>query len=230
MKSAFETFVADLYAPVQRDPAAHGIVDVILSYPGFHAITLHRAIHALNKTRVPILPRFLAHLARFATGIEIHPGATIGKGIFIDHGMGVVIGETTEIGENVTLNQGVTLGGTSRERVKRHPTLGDNVIVGADALVIGAITVGEGARVGAGSVVVKDVPPYSTVVGIPARIVSQNGKPVAESRLDRGPTLEMLDPNAALIAQLVGRVAALEARLHEEDDASRYLDDAYPVI
>jgi serine O-acetyltransferase len=220
------TILADLRAPVQRDPAARGYLDVILSYPGFHAITAHRFIHPLYQAGIPLLPRFLAHLVRFATGIEIHPGATIGKGFFIDHGMGVVIGETTEVGDDVTLNQGVTLGGTSLERVKRHPTIGNNVIVGADALVIGAITVGDYAKVGAGSVVVKDVPPHSTVVGIPARVVLQNGKPV---RAAAPPALEMPDPHGALLAQLAERVAALEKRLAERETL-RVSDDAYPVI
>jgi serine O-acetyltransferase len=220
------TILADLRAPVKRDPAARGYLDVILSYPGFHAIVAHRFIHPLYLAGIPLLPRFLAHLVRFATGIEIHPGARIGKGFFIDHGMGVVIGETTEVGDDVTLNQGVTLGGTSLERIKRHPTLGNNVIVGADALVIGAITVGDYAKVGAGSVVVKDVPPHSTVVGIPARVVLQNGKPV---RPAAPPALEMPDPHGVLLAQLSERVAELEKRLAQRETL-RVSDDAYPVI
>ncbi len=181
MTTAWQTFLSDLRAPLERDPAAEGVLDIVLSYPGFHAITAHRALHAMYKAGVPILPRFLAHVMRFATGIEIHPGATIGEGFFIDHGMGVVIGATTIIGRNVTLYQGVTLGGTSLKPGKRHPTLLDNVVVGVGAAILGDILVGENAHVGAGSVVVKDVPPGATVVGIPGRIVSKDGKPVAES-------------------------------------------------
>jgi serine O-acetyltransferase len=213
---------ADLRRPVRDDPAANGWLDVVLSYPGFHAITAHRAVvHPLYRAGLPILPRFLAHVVRFLTGVEIHPGAKIGKGLFIDHGMGVVIGETAEVGENVTLNQGVTLGGTSLERIKRHPTLGDNVVVGADALVLGAITVGNGARIGAGSVVVRDVPANATVVGIPGRVVLIDGKPVATANK---PRVDMPDPNAELIARLAKRVEALERSLA----ARRGKDEATP--
>lgn len=208
-----ETFLADLRAPVERDPAAHGYLDVLLSYPGLRAIVAHRVIHALHRAKVPLLPRFLGSISRFFTGIEIDPGATIGKGVFIDHGMGVVIGETAEIGDGCTIYQGVTLGGTSLLRTKRHPTLGRNVSVGSGAAVIGAITVGDGAKIGANSVVVKDVPPNATVVGIPGRVVLQDGKPLAVNELR--PRAEMPDPNAPLIAQLSERIAALEARLAE---------------
>jgi len=142
-KNPLETILADLRAPVERDPAAKGWLDVVLSYPGFHAITAHRLIHPLYRAGIPIVPRFLSQYVRFMTGIEIHPGARIGKGFFIDHGMGVVIGETTEIGDNVTIYQGVTLGGTSLNKGKRHPTLGNNVTVGLHAAVLGAITVGD---------------------------------------------------------------------------------------
>ena len=212
MKPApLETFLADLRAPVERDPAANGWLDVVLSYPGFHAITVHRVIHALYRRNVPIVPRFLAELVHRTTGIDIHPGATIGKGFFIDHGTGVVIGGTAIIGENVTLYQGVTLGGTSLQRKKRHPTIGNNVTVGSGAAVLGDITVGDGSKVGANSVVVKDVPPNSTVVGIPGRIVLQDGKPV--SAVSARPRVEMPDPNAATIAALEDRVHTLEARL-----------------
>jgi serine O-acetyltransferase len=210
----FETFLADLRAPVERDPAARGYLDVLLSYPGLRALTAHRLIHALYLAKVPLLPRFLGSLARFWTGIEIDPGATIGKGVFIDHGMGVVIGETAEVGDGCTIYQGVTLGGTSLARTKRHPTLGKNVTVGSGAAVLGAISVGDGARIGANSVVVKDVPPNATVVGIPGRVVLLDGKPVTASS-DSRPRVEMPDPNAALIAKLSERIAALEARLAE---------------
>ena len=219
MSSAFETFLSDLRAPIERDPAARGVLDVVLSYPGFHAITAHRAIHALYKAGVPILPRFLSHIVRFATGIEIHPGATIGDGFFIDHGMGVVIGATTIVGSNVTLYQGVTLGGTSLHTGKRHPTLLDNVVVGVGAAVLGDIVVGENSQVGAGSVVVKDVPPNSTVVGIPGRIVAKDGKPLEVAQPER-PQVQMPDPTAAVIARLEARIAALEERLQSLDAAA----------
>lgn len=163
-----ETFLADLRAPVERDPAARGVLDVVLSYPGFHAVTAHRAIHALHKTGLPIVPRMLSNVMRFLTGIEIHPGATIGRRFFIDHGMGVVIGETSEIGDDVMIYHGVTLGGRSLAKVKRHPTIGDGVTIGAGAKVLGPITIGHGSAVGANAVVVKDAPPNSIVTGIPA--------------------------------------------------------------
>jgi serine O-acetyltransferase len=171
----------------------------------------HRLIHVLHGTGVPLLPRFLSNLVRTATGVEIHPAARLGKGFFIDHGMGVVIGETVETGENVTLYQGVTLGGTSLSQGKRHPTLGNNVTVGVGAAILGAIVVGDGAKVGAGSVVVKDVPANATVVGIPARVVLQDGKPV---RPATPPTrIDLPDPNAEALRDLRARVNLLEERL-----------------
>ena len=227
MANFFGDVLADLRRPVELDPAARGYLDVILSYPGFHAVTAHRLIRPLYRAGIPILPRFLSQLVRFATGIEIHPGATLGRGVFIDHGMGVVIGETAEVGNNVTLNQGVTLGGTSLERTKRHPTVEDDVIVGADALVLGAIRVGRGSKIGAGSVVVKDVPPNATVVGIPARVVLQDGKPVP---VRRPPQVEMPDPNAALIERLGERIAALERRIGELERAQPGSDDAAAAL
>jgi serine O-acetyltransferase len=210
----FETFLADLRAPVERDPAAHGYLDVLLSYPGWRAVLAHRLIHALHGAHVPLLPRFLASISRFWTGIEIDPGAKIGKGVFIDHGIGVVIGETAEVGDGCTIYQGVTLGGTSLQHTKRHPTLEKNVSVGSGAAILGAITIGEGARIGANSVVVKDVPPNATVVGIPGRVVLLDGKPVTASA-DARPRVDMPDPYAPVIAQLTQRIAELEARLAE---------------
>lgn len=162
----------DIRAAMERDPAARSALEVALFYPGFHARLAHRLAHALHRRGVPLLPRGIMHLARFFTGIEIHPGARIGRRFFIDHGMGVVIGETTEIGDDVTLYQGVTLGGTSTRRVKRHPTLRDRVTVGAGAKVIGAVEIGDNVRIGAGSVVVTNVPPNATVVGVPGHIVA----------------------------------------------------------
>jgi serine O-acetyltransferase len=201
--------IEDLRVPVEKDPAARGVLDVILSYPGFHAVTAHRFIHVLDGMGIPLLPRFLSNWIRFTTGIEIHPAATIGRRFFIDHGMGVLIGATAEIGDDVTLYKGVTLGGTSLGGGKRHPTIGNNVVIGTNASVLGAIVVGDGARVGAGSVVVRDVPSNSTVVGIPARVVLQDGKPIPSS-----PALvEMPDPTGSIIQQLAERVALLEAKL-----------------
>jgi serine O-acetyltransferase len=213
MRSAFATFLADLRAPVERDPAAEGWLDVFLSYPGFHAITAHRVIHAMWQRRVPLVPRLMSELVHRVTGIDIHPGATIGPGFFIDHGTGVVIGGTAIVGRDVTIYQGVTLGGTSLQRKKRHPTICDNVVVGSGAAVLGDITIGENVKIGANSVVVKDVPPNSTVVGIPGRVVLQDGRPVALP--SPRPQVEMPDPGASDVAELRARIAALEARIAE---------------
>jgi len=162
----------DIRSAMERDPAARSSIEVMLFYPGFHARLAHRGAHALHRRGVPFVPRGLMYMTRLLTGIEIHPGATIGSRFFIDHGMGVVIGETAEIGNDVMLYQGVTLGGTSTQRIKRHPTLRDKVVVGAGAKVIGGIEVGENARIGAGSVVVTNVPANATVVGVPGHIVA----------------------------------------------------------
>lgn len=209
----FDTLLADVKAPLERDPAARGWLDVVLSYPGFHAVVMHRVVHALYRARLPLLPRWLSNVNRFLTGIEIHPAAKIGKGVFIDHGMGVVIGETAEVGDYCTIYQGVTLGGTSLSHGKRHPTLEPNVTVGVNSAVLGAIRVGANSKIGGGSVVVKDVPPNSTVVGVPARVVMQNGVPV-RAVPDR-PQVDMPDPTADAIAKLQRRVTQLEARLRE---------------
>ncbi len=213
MPTPLQTFLNDLSAPLERDPAVRGWLDVVLSYPGFHALTAYRFNHALYRMRIPILPRWLSHVARFLTGIEIHPGATIGQSVFIDHGMGVVIGETAEIGDGCTLYQGVTLGGTSSSHGKRHPTLGCGVTVGSNASILGAITLGDYVKVGGGSVVVRDVPANATVVGIPAHVVAQNGKPV-RAVPDR-PQVDLPDPNAGIIRQLQQRLDRLEERLAE---------------
>jgi len=172
----------DFKAVFERDPAARGfwgVFEVILTYSGVHSIALHRLTHLLWKLHIPLIPRILSQLNRFLTGIEIHPAAKIGKGFFIDHGMGVVIGETTEIGDNVTLFQGVTLGGTGKESGKRHPTIGDNVVIGAGAKILGNIKIGHNVKIGANSVVLRNVPDDSTVVGIPGRVVRMKGKKLA---------------------------------------------------
>ncbi len=173
----------DFHAALSMDPAATSRLEVALTYAGFHALLFYRFAHWMAKKRIPFLPRALSQLARFITGIEIHPGAAIGSGLFIDHGMGVVIGETTEIGDNVTLFQGVTLGGTGKQRGKRHPTLGSHVVVGAGAKVLGPIKIGDYVKIGANSVVLQDVPDHSTVVGIPGKIVRIKDERVADETL-----------------------------------------------
>ena len=196
----------DIKAVFEHDPAATNTIEVLLAYPGFHARQWHRLAHTLFQWHIPVLPRLISHLTRFFTGIEIHPGAKIGEGFFIDHGMGVVIGETTEIGNNVTIYQGVTLGGTSRQRAKRHPTLGNNVVVGVGAQLIGAITIGDNTKVGAGSVVVNSVPANATVVGVPGRVVT-----IRHPDTD---TVERLpDPVWERFEALNKRIARLEKRL-----------------
>jgi serine O-acetyltransferase len=181
-----ETFLKikkDFHAAISMDPAATSKLEVALTYAGFHALLFYRCAHGLWKKRFPFIPRALSQLARFLTGIEIHPGATIGSGMFIDHGMGVVIGETSEIGDNVTLFQGVTLGGTGKLRGKRHPTLGSHVVVGAGAKVLGPIKIGDYVKIGANSVVLQDVPDHSTVVGIPGKIVRIKDERVPDEAL-----------------------------------------------
>jgi serine O-acetyltransferase len=196
----------DIKAVFDHDPAATSALEVLLAYPGFHARQFHRLAYTLFRWHIPVLPRLVSHISRFLTGIEIHPGAKIGEGFFIDHGMGVVIGETSEIGDNVTLYQGVTLGGTSLQRTKRHPTLGNNVVVGVGAQLIGAITIGDGTKVGAGSVVVNSVPANATVVGIPGRVVA-----VRNPDTD---TVESLpDPVGEKLEKLESRIINLEKSL-----------------
>ena len=180
----FARIKRDIRVVFERDPAAKNIIEVVLCYAGLHAIWLHRIAHTLYLRGWVLIPRLISNFARWLTGIEIHPGATIGDGLFIDHGTGIVIGETAEIGRNVTLYQGVTLGGTGKEKGKRHPTLGNNVVVASGAKVLGSFTVGDHAKIGAGSVVLKPVPAHATVVGIPGRIVVMKGQRVrTESEL-----------------------------------------------
>ena len=178
-----KTFKSDIEIIKERDPAARGIFEIFLCYPGFQSIVIHRFTHKLWKLKMPLIPRFLSHLNRLMTGIEIHPGAKIGKRVFIDHGMGVVIGETSEIGNNVTIYRAVTLGGISpsidseRQRhEKRHPTIGDDVVIGSGAQIIGPIKVGNGSRIAANAVVVNDVPEGSTMVGVPAKVIKSGNK------------------------------------------------------
>lgn len=204
----FDSLRRDIQAAMERDPAARGRLEVLLCYPGVHALAFHRLGHRLWRWGWVVPARLVSHLGRFFTGIEIHPAARIGPGVFIDHGMGVVIGETAELGENVTLYQGVTLGGTSLKREKRHPTLGRNVVVGAGAAILGAITIGDGSRVGGGSVVVKDVPPNSVVVGVPGKIIYRDGKRVTEG-IDLEHT-DLPDPVAKAMEQLLEQLQALE--------------------
>jgi len=196
----------DIKAAFEHDPAAVSTMEILLAYPGFHARQWHRLAHTLFRWHVPVLPRLISHISRFCTGIEIHPGATIGEGLFIDHGMGVVIGETSVIGDNVTIYQGVTLGGTSHLRQKRHPTLGNNVVVGVGAQVIGDITIGDNVKVGAGSVVISSVPPNATVVGVPGRVVAMRNPDTA--------TVEKLpDPVGEKLDKLEKRIKELEKHL-----------------
>jgi serine O-acetyltransferase len=193
----------------REDPAAKSVVEILLCYPGFHAVLLHRVAHKLYLARVPLLPRVISQFGRFFTGIEIHPGARIGHRFFIDHGMGVVIGETAEIGDDVLLYQGVTLGGTGNEKGKRHPTLGNRVVVGAGAKVLGGIRIGDDVKIGAGTVVVRPVPDNSTVVGIPGRSVRTRGE---AGVLEHG---TLPDPEGQALEDLAQRVGELEALVRQ---------------
>ncbi|PYM07347.1 MAG: serine O-acetyltransferase [Candidatus Rokuibacteriota bacterium] len=206
----FDALRRDIRTVLARDPAARSLLEVLLCYPGVHALAFHRVAHRLWNLGWTTLARFVSHVARFLTAIEIHPAARIGPGLFIDHGVGVVIGETAEVGENVTLLQGVTLGGTSLKREKRHPTLGNDVVVGAGAKIIGAFKIGDGSRIGAGSVVVREVPPNSVVVGVPGRVTYRDGRRV--SGIDMNQT-DLPDPVARAIEQLTDRIRNLEAEV-----------------
>ncbi len=201
----------DIRVIFERDPAAQSVLEIFLCYPGFHAVQFHHATHWLWKHGLKLPARFLSHVSRLLTGIEIHPGATIGEGFFIDHGMGVVIGETAEIGNNVTMYHGVTLGGTSWQKGKRHPTIEDNVIIGANASILGPIRVGENSKIGSGSVVNKEVPDHSTVVGIPGRVVFRKGNVYQDPTGVAGTP----DPEGKALKCLTEQVMALEKRLDE---------------
>ena len=210
----FKTLKEDIQTVFAKDPAARSVVEVICFYPGLHALWFHRLAHFLWQHKLRLLARFLSHISRFLTGIEIHPGAKIGKRFFIDHGAGVVIGETAEIGDDVLLYQGAVLGGTTSEKKKRHPTIGNNVVMGAGAVALGAITIGDGARIGSGSVVVKSVPPEATVVGIPGRIVKDHREPSLE--LEHG---KLPDPVAEAIRLVLKEQDKLEERLKRLESA-----------
>ncbi len=221
----------DIYCVFERDPAARNVFEILTTYPGLYAILFHRTSHALWCWRLKWLARALSTLARWFTGIEIHPGVKIGRRFFIDHGMGVVIGETSEIGDDCTLYQGVTLGGTSWQKGKRHPTLGDNVVVGAGAKVLGPFKVGDGARIGSNSVVVKEVPPGATVIGVPGRVVERapqsDDKPmeeIARKLFDAyGITRDMPDPEATAINRMLDHIHLLDRKI---DDMCRAMREA----
>jgi len=214
-----EPLISDFRIIFQRDPAARNWLEVIFCYPGFHALCLHRLAHWLHIHKVSFIPRLISHWGRFFTGIEIHPGAKIGKGVFIDHGMGVVIGETAIVGDYALIYQGVTLGGTGKESGKRHPTLGDNVVVGAGAKVLGNIQISDRVRIGAGSIVLRDVPPDATVVGIPGRIIA----PKSHNRISPLEHGKLPDIEAGMIRSLLLRIEQLEQQVqtltnHHQDD------------
>ncbi|NVK32086.1 MAG: serine O-acetyltransferase [Gammaproteobacteria bacterium] len=212
----FDQIKADVNSVLQRDPAARNVFEVLTTYPGVHAILLHRLSHWLWRKGLKWLARLISTFSRFLTGIEIHPGAKIGQRLLIDHGMGVVIGETAEVGDDCTLYQGVTLGGTALHQGKRHPTLGNNVVVGAGAKVLGPFSVGDGARIGSNAVVVKEVPENATVVGIPGHVVRINDKPVEQAAFDAyGMRGNMPDPRQALLNKLVTHIEAQDQRIDE---------------
>ncbi|MGF9979901.1 serine O-acetyltransferase [Bacillus subtilis] len=210
----FRMLKEDINTVFDQDPAARSYFEVILTYSGLHAIWAHRIAHALYKRKFYFLARLISQVSRFFTGIEIHPGATIGRRFFIDHGMGVVIGETCEIGNNVTVFQGVTLGGTGKEKGKRHPTIKDDALIATGAKVLGSITVGEGSKIGAGSVVLHDVPDFSTVVGIPGRVVVQNGKKVRRDLNHQ----DLPDPVADRFKSLEQQILELKAELEDRKE------------
>ncbi|MFW5980528.1 MAG: serine O-acetyltransferase [Halanaerobiaceae bacterium] len=210
----FSVIKSDIEAVYDRDPAVNNILEVLLCYSGLHAIIVHRFTHCLYRMGLRTIPRLISQLMRFLTGIEIHPGAEIGSGFFIDHGMGVVIGETTEIGDNVTLYQGVTLGGTGKEKGKRHPTIGDDVLIGAGAKILGSIEIGNDVKVGAGSVVLDPVPENSTVVGIPGRVIAREGEKIhPEIKLNH---CELPDPIGDTVYSLQRRIERLEKAMKQK--------------
>ncbi|MFQ5952381.1 MAG: serine O-acetyltransferase EpsC [Candidatus Omnitrophota bacterium] len=217
--TAYVFFYDEIKAAMERDPAATNYVEVVFTYSSLHALMFWKCSHTLRKWKIPILPRFLSQFGKWITGIEIHPGAQIGKGFFIDHGMGVVIGETSIIGDNVTLFQGVTLGGTGKERGKRHPTLKNNVVVGAGAKILGNITIGDNVMVGANAVVVRDVPDDSTIVGVPGRIARRRGQ-----RLPSGINLDhtsLPDPLQQALERLQHEIDHIEHEISDYQEKSK---------
>jgi serine O-acetyltransferase len=219
LTNPFSILREDLRTVFDKDPAARNTLEVIFCYPGLHALWLHRFAHFLWRRRLRFTGRLLSHLNRFFTGIEIHPGATIGRRFFIDHGMGVVIGETSEIGNDVLMYQGVVLGGTTLQKQKRHPSIGNNVVIGAGATLLGPITVGDGARIGAGSVVVESVPPGATVVGVPGRSVAEGRKPALDLEHGRLP-----DPVNEAIRLILAEQAELAERLRRLEESLKVPD------
>ena len=208
--------LTDLRTIYERDPAARNWLEVLFCYPGLHALLFHRVAHWLYQIGIPFVPRFISQISRFLTGIEIHPGAKIGKGVFIDHGMGVVIGETAVVGDSALIYQGVTLGGTGKETGKRHPTLGAHVVVGAGAKVLGNIQIGDRVRVGAGSVILRDVPINTTVVGVPGRLIRHEKNLIADA-LDHN---KLRDVEAEVIRALFERVKAVEKQVEQLEQSS----------
>lgn len=215
----FRTIKEDIDAIFERAPAARSTLEVLLCYPGLHAIMFHRISHSLYKKGFIVLPRVISNIARFFTGIEIHPGAKIGRGVFIDHGMGVVIGETAEVGDNVTIYQGSTLGGTGKEKGKRHPTIGNNVVISSGAKVLGPFKVGDNSKIGAGSVVLKEVPPNCTVVGVPGRIVVKDDKKITNNYKDIDlDQVRLPDPMMEELVSLKNKVLELQNKIKELEE------------
>ncbi len=211
----FDIIKQDLQAVFDRDPAATSTLEVILTYAGFHALLAYRMSHRLKSMGVPFFPRAISQLARWLTGVEIHPSAKIGTGFFIDHGMGVVIGETAEIGDYVTLFQGVTLGGTGKERGKRHPTLGNHVVVGAGAKILGGIMIGDNVKIGANSVVLKNVAANSTVIGVPGRVIKSQGERLPDATMDQ---VDLPDPISDRFIALEQELIELRKKLENHDE------------
>jgi serine O-acetyltransferase len=212
----------DIQAVFDRDPAARNALEVVLAYPGLHAIWMYRAAHSLWKHRLCLVGRLVSEFARWVTGIEIHPGATIGRRLFIDHGMGVVIGETAEIGDDVLIYQGVTLGGTSLKKEKRHPTIEDHVMISAGAAVIGPVRIGRGSRIGAGAVVVSSAPPYSTIVGIPGKVIEGESTRQDVAGLDH---VHLPDPVARAMQSMAEKLNRMSVRVEELEERQDCLED-----
>lgn len=208
----------DIKAIRERDPAVRSTIEVILCYPGFHAVTIHRISHWLYRKKLFLLARVISTISRFLTNVDIHPGAKIGKGVFIDHGLGVVIGETVEIGNNVTIYQGSTLGGTGKDKGKRHPTIGNNVVISSGAKVLGPFKVGDNSKIGAGAVVLKEVPPNCTVVGVPGRIVIKDNRKVDDCRDIDLDQVKLPDPISQELQCLHQRIAELEKQIYEDKE------------